>query len=98
MRGNKDKFFNLKKQKGKVTFGDNASCHILGKGLVNLGKDKAKNVLLVGNMKPILLSVSQTCHQAHICDAGASLTQSSEPTRGGKRTAGKRQHLNVKPF
>jgi hypothetical protein len=47
MTGNKDKFLNLKKQKGKFTFGDNASSNILGKGTVSLGKDKAKNVLFV---------------------------------------------------
>ena len=52
---------NLKKQNGKVTFGDNASSNILGKGTMNLGKDKAKNVLLVENIKPSLLSASQTC-------------------------------------
>ena len=64
---NKDKFLNLKKQKGKFTFGDNTSGNILGKGTMNLGKDKAKNVLLVENLKPSLLSVSQTCDQGHIC-------------------------------
>lgn len=58
---------NLKKQKSKVTFGDNASGNILGKGTVSLGKDKAKNVLLVENLKPSLLSVSNTCDQGHIC-------------------------------
>ena len=67
MTGNKDKFLNLKKKKGKVTFGDNASGNILGKGTVNLGKDKAKNLFLVENMKPSLLSVSQTYDQGHIC-------------------------------
>ena len=67
MIGDKDKFLNLKKQKGKVTFGDNASRNILGKGTVNLGKDKAKNVLLAENLKPSLLCVSQTCDQGHIC-------------------------------
>jgi hypothetical protein len=67
MTGNKDKFKNLKKQKGKVTFGDNASRNILGKGTVSLGKANAKNVLLVENLKPSLLSVSQTCDQGHIC-------------------------------
>ena len=66
MTGDKDKFLNLKKQKAKVTFDDNASGNILGKGTVNLGKDKAKNVLLVENMKPGLLSVSQTYDQGHI--------------------------------
>jgi len=67
MTGDKDKFLNLKKQKGRVTFGDNASGNIIGKGTVNVGKKKAKNVLLVENMKPSLLSVSQTCDQGHIC-------------------------------
>jgi hypothetical protein len=67
MTGNKDKLLNLKKQKGKVTFGDNALGNILGKGTVSLGKDKAKNVLLVEKLKPILLSVSQTCDQGHFC-------------------------------
>jgi hypothetical protein len=59
MTGNKDKFLNLKKQKGKFTFGDNTSGNILGKGTVSLGKDKAKDVLLVEKLKPILLSVNQ---------------------------------------
>jgi hypothetical protein len=67
MTGNKDKFFNLKKQKGKVTFGDNASGNILGKVTVSLGKDKAKDMLLVEKLKPSLLSVNQTCDQGHIC-------------------------------
>jgi hypothetical protein len=65
MTGNKEKFLNLKKQKGKVTFGDNALGNILGKGTMSLGKDKAKNVLLVEKLEPILLSVSQTCDQGH---------------------------------
>jgi hypothetical protein len=39
MIGNKDNFLNLKKQKGKFTFGDNALGNILGKGTVSLGKD-----------------------------------------------------------
>ena len=67
MTTNKDTFLSLKKQKVKVTFGDNAYGNILGKGTMNLGKDKAKNVLLVENLKTILLSVSQTCDQGHIC-------------------------------
>ena len=28
---------------------------------------KAENVLLINNLKPNLLSVSQTCDQGHIC-------------------------------
>ena len=67
MTGDRDKFLNLEKQKGKVTFGDNASGSILGKGTLKIGKSKAQNVLLVENLKPSLLSVSQTCDQGHIC-------------------------------
>jgi hypothetical protein len=67
MTGNKDKFLNLNKQKGKVTFSDNASGNILGKGTVSLRKDKAKNVLLIEKLKPSLLSVSQTYDQGHFC-------------------------------
>ena len=67
MTGDKDKFLNLKKHKGRVTFGDNASGNILGKGTVNVGKSKTKNVLLVENLKSSLLSFSQTCDQGHIC-------------------------------
>ena len=52
MTGDINKFKTLKKQNGKVTFGDNASGNILGKGTVSIGKDKAKNVLLVENLKP----------------------------------------------
>ena len=67
MTGNKDKFLSLQKQKGKVTIVDNDSGNILGKVTMNFGKDKTKNVLLVENLKPSLLSVSQTCDQGHIC-------------------------------
>ena len=66
MKGDKDKFLNLTKHKGKVTFGKNALGNTLGKGTVNVGKAKAKNVLLVENLKPILLNVSQTYDQGHI--------------------------------
>ena len=34
---------------------------------MNIGKDKAKNVLRVENLKPSLLSVSQTYDQGKIC-------------------------------
>jgi hypothetical protein len=34
---------------------------------VSLGKDKAKNVLLVEKLKPSLLSVIQTSDQGHFC-------------------------------
>ena len=62
------KFITLKDNKGKFTFGDSLSSKIIGKGttVVN-SKIKAQNVLLVENLKPNLLSVSQTCDQGHIC-------------------------------
>jgi hypothetical protein len=69
MTGDQNKFLSLKKEnKGKVTFGDDVSAKILGKGTISLGNDKTKeeNVLLVENLKPNLLSVSQTCDQGHI--------------------------------
>jgi hypothetical protein len=69
LTGDQDKFLSLKrKEKGRVTFGDDASTKILGKGIVNFGNNEAKveNVSLVENLKPNLLSVSQTCDQGHI--------------------------------
>ena len=44
------------------------SAKILGKGTVSLGnnKTKEKDVLLVENLKPNILSVSHTCDQGHI--------------------------------
>ena len=67
MTGDNNKLLNLKQHKGKFTFGDNALGNILGKGTLNLGKYKAKNVLLVEKLKPSLLSVSQTYDHGHIC-------------------------------
>ena len=61
MTGHPNKFINLKRnKKGKVTFGDNISSKIIGKGTVALrDKMKAENVFLVKNLKPNFLSVSQ---------------------------------------
>ena len=61
--GYPSKFIRLKRdQKGNITFGNNLSSKIIGKGTMALGnKAKVKNVLLVENLKPNLLSVSQTC-------------------------------------
>ena len=68
MTGDPNKLIKLKDNKGKVTFGDNMSSKIIGKGtcVVN-NKIKGENVLLVENLKPNLLNVSQTCDQGHIC-------------------------------
>ena len=69
MIGDPTKFLSLKrKKKGKVTFGDNLSSKIIGKGIVVIrDKMNVDNVLLVENLKPNLLSVIQTCDQGHIC-------------------------------
>ena len=66
MTGDPNKFITLKDNKGKVTFGDNLSSKIIGKGTIVVNnKIKVENVLLVENLKPNLLSVSQTCDQGH---------------------------------
>ena len=69
MIGDPTKFLSLKgKQKWKVTFGDNISSKIIGKGtMIIRDKMKDKNVLLVEKLKPNILSVIQTCDQGHIC-------------------------------
>jgi hypothetical protein len=86
MTRDQNKFLKLnEKGKGKVTFGDNRLAKILGKGIVRLGNDKtkAKDVFLVENLKPNLLSVSQTCDQGHI------LTFDSQKCEIKKRDTGK---------
>ena len=69
MRGDPNKFISLRiYQQGKFTFGDNITSKIIGKGIVAIidNKIKAKNVLLVEDLYPNLLSVSKTCDQGHI--------------------------------
>jgi hypothetical protein len=61
MKGDKSKFLLLKENKsGSVTFGNDASGKIRGKGLVRLsnGRIKAQDVLFVDGLKHNLLSVS----------------------------------------
>jgi hypothetical protein len=68
MIGDKNRFISLKKERdGSVSFGNENSTIIIGKGTIKLGsKDaKAENVLLVENMKHNFLSVSQMCDQGH---------------------------------
>jgi hypothetical protein len=68
MKGDKDEFLALKKERdGLVSFGNNNSTRIIGKGTIKIGsKDtKEENVLLVEDMKHILLSLSQMCDQGH---------------------------------
>jgi hypothetical protein len=66
MIGNNNKFFILKEEKGgSVTFGNNASARIVGKGTISLdnGKTKIQNVMYVEGLKKNLLSVSHMCDQ-----------------------------------
>jgi len=64
MNGDENKFLKLKRDKGgNVSFGDNKSSKIIGKGKVSLGSQKAivENVLLVEYLKHDFLSVSRLC-------------------------------------
>jgi hypothetical protein len=68
MTGDRDKFLTLQKERdGSVSFGNDDSSKIIGKGTVRIGSknEKEKNVLLVEDMKHNLLSVSQMCDQGH---------------------------------
>jgi hypothetical protein len=68
MTGDRDKFLTLRKERdGSVSFGNDDSSKIIGKGTVRIGNknEKAENVLLVEDMKHNLLSVSQMCDQGH---------------------------------
>jgi len=61
------KFISLIKNDGSVTYGDNGSSKIIGKGTLSLenGVAKVENVLCVKDLKHNLLSVSQMCDQGH---------------------------------
>jgi hypothetical protein len=68
MTGDRDKFLTLRKERdGPVSFGNDDSTKIIGKGTVRFGNknEKEENVLLVEYMKHNLLSVSQMCDQGH---------------------------------
>jgi hypothetical protein len=62
-----EKFISLKRKGGNVSFGDDSSTKILGKGVVEIGSKnvKEKNVLLVEYLKHNLLSVSKMCDQGY---------------------------------
>ena len=68
MTGNKNTFQKLQTKVGTVTFGNDNSSKVLGKGTVTLGSKNAttKDVLLIENMRHNLLSVSQMCDQGHV--------------------------------
>ena len=66
MTDDKSKFSDFMREKGgSVTFENDGLGKIIGKGIVQLGREevKAKDVLLARNMKIDLLSVSQMCDQ-----------------------------------
>jgi hypothetical protein len=68
MTGNRDIFPTLRKERyGSVSFRNDDSDKIIGKGTVIIGNKNTKeeNVLLVEDMKHNLLSVSQMCDQGH---------------------------------
>jgi hypothetical protein len=68
MTGDRDRFLTLRKERyGSVSFRNDDSTKIIGKGTVRIGNKntKEKNVLLVEYMKYNLLSVSQMCDQGH---------------------------------
>jgi hypothetical protein len=64
MKGDKDMFLTLREERdGSFSFGNDNSTRIIGRGTIKIGskESKPKNVLLVENMKPNLLSVSKMC-------------------------------------
>jgi hypothetical protein len=67
MTEDQDKFISLKRKGGNVAFGDDSSAKRIGKGVVELGRKnvKAKNVLLVEDLKHNLLCVSKMCDQGY---------------------------------
>jgi hypothetical protein len=68
MIDDRDRFLTLRKERdGSVSFGNDDSTKIIGKGTVRIGKKntKAENVLLVEDMKHNLLNVIQMCDQVH---------------------------------
>jgi hypothetical protein len=67
MTGDQREFVSLKKKGGNVTFGDDSSTKILGKGIVKLGSENVKEgkFLLVEDLKHNLLSVSKMCDQVY---------------------------------
>jgi hypothetical protein len=68
MTGEKNRFLTLKKEQyGSISFGNDNSSRLIGRGIVKLGSkySKEENVLLVEDMKHNLPSVSPMCDQGH---------------------------------
>jgi hypothetical protein len=68
MTSDREKFLTLRKERdGSVSFGNDDSTKIIGKGTVIIGNKNTKeeNVLLIEDMKHNLLSMSQMCDEGH---------------------------------
>ena len=68
MTSDKDRFLTLIKERDwPVSFENDDSAKIIGKGTVRIGNKNTKeeNIRLVEDMKHNLLSVSQMCDQGH---------------------------------
>jgi hypothetical protein len=68
MTGDRDRFLTLRNERdGSVSFENDDSTKIIGKGIARIRNKntKAKNVLLVEDMKHNLLSVIKMCDQVH---------------------------------
>jgi hypothetical protein len=68
MTNDRDMFLTLRKEiDGPVSFGNDDSAKIIGKGTVIIGNKntKEKNVLLVEDVKHNILSVSKMSDQGH---------------------------------
>ena len=68
MTGNKNTFQKLQAKTGTITFRNDSSSKVPGKGTITLGSKDAstKDVLLIENMRHNLLNVSQICDQGHV--------------------------------
>jgi hypothetical protein len=66
MTGDKDRFITLRKESdGSVSFKNDDSTKIIGKGIVKVGNKNTKKKILVEYMKHDLLSVIQMCDQGN---------------------------------
>jgi hypothetical protein len=92
MLGDRKKIINLKKNEGRLTFGDNGSSKIVGKGTLSFdnGRAKVEKVLCVENLNHNLLSVS------HMCDQGNTLTFDSQECEIRKENLGKLAAKEIK--
>jgi hypothetical protein len=70
MKNDEDMFLTLRKERdASVSFGNDDSTRIIGKGTIIIGNKNVKeeNVLLVEDMKQNLQSVSQMCEVTKLC-------------------------------